>query len=392
MVSHYLVKMRKQFLIFITTVIVLYTLINYFLFAQGKDFFETNTLAYLVYILIFWTLVFIYPIARILGRLWCSKCSDILTVIGSFWFAVMLYLFLGIILLKLIKLINLATFVSYTFAWDMAFNRYFLAGTIVFTVVIIIYGFINARIPRIRKLDISINKTIIGLSSLTIAVASDIHLGNIVAGRMAKKIIKGINGLNPDIILLAGDVVDEDLAPVIRFNLGECLKQLKAPLGIYAITGNHEYIGGVTSACEYLQELGIRVLRDEWIRLENGLYIVGRDDRDKPRFTGEKRKQLSEIMTGVDKTFPIILLDHQPFELDQAATCGADLSLSGHTHHGQIWPLNYITRMIYELSWGYKKKGDTHCYVSCGVGTWGPQVRTGNRPEILDIKLKISKT
>ncbi|MCX6234861.1 MAG: metallophosphoesterase [Bacteroidetes bacterium] len=384
--------MRKQFLIFIAFIIALYTLINYFLFAQGKGFFDTNTTVYLVYVLIFWTLAFIYPVARILGRLWCSKCSDVLTVIGSFWFAVMLYLFLGIILLKLIKLMNLATFVPYTFAYDLSFERNFLVGTAASSLVIIIYGFINARIPRVRKLDISINKPIIGLSSLTIAVASDIHLGNIVAGRMAKKIVKSINRLNPDIILLAGDVVDEDLAPVIRFDLGECLKQLKAPLGIYAITGNHEYIGGVTSACQYLQEHGIRVLRDEWIQLENGLYIVGRDDRDKSRFTGETRRQLSEIMMGVDKTFPVILLDHQPFELDQAATCGADLSISGHTHHGQMWPLNYITRMIYELSWGYKKKGDTHCYVSCGVGTWGPQVRTGNRPEILSIKLKILKT
>jgi predicted MPP superfamily phosphohydrolase len=381
--------MRKQFLVFFTIALSLYTLINYYIFVHGLELFDRNTPGHIVYILSYWILVSAYPAGRILGRVWCSKCSDVLTVIGSFWFAVMLYFFLGALLMDVIKLMNWASGIHYTFLNNALFGKTFIIIIAIMTLFIIVYGFINARMPRTKVLDISIDKKAENTGFFTIAVASDIHLGNIVAGRMAKKIIRKINEQNPDIILLAGDVVDEDLAPVIRFNLGECLKLLKARLGVYAITGNHEYIGGVTAACKYLEEHGVTVLRDEWIRLENGMFLVGREDRDKPRFTGQNRKPLKEIMEGIDKTYPVILLDHQPFELNQAEKNGADLSISGHTHHGQMWPLNHFTKAIYELSWGYKKKGKTHCYVSCGVGTWGPQVRIGNRPEVLEIRLKI---
>lgn len=194
--------------------------------------------------------------------------------------------------------------------------------------------------------------------------------------------------MKPDIILLAGDIVDEDLAPVIDQNLGECLKQLYAPFGVYGITGNHEYIGGAEPAVKYLEENGITMLRDTVIQINNSFYLAGREDRDKNRFSGQKRLEVSELLQQVDKTLPIILLDHQPFALDKAAEAGVDLQLSGHTHHGQLWPLNYLTRAIYEVSMGYKKKGNAHFYVSPGFGGWGPPVRTGNRPEVVLITLK----
>jgi len=94
------------------------------------------------------------------------------------------------------------------------------------------------------------------------------------------------------------------------------------------------------------------------------------------------------VLSGADPSYPVILMDHQPFNLDKAAEAGVDLQLSGHTHHGQIWPLNYITKAIYEVSWGYKEIGRTQFYVSCGYGTWGPPVRLGNRPEIMNIRIK----
>jgi len=103
------------------------------------------------------------------------------------------------------------------------------------------------------------------------------------------------------------------------------------------------------------------------------------------------RRPLSELMVDVDKQQPIIVMDHQPIGLDEAAEQGADLQLSGHTHHGQIWPFHLITKAVYEVSWGYKKKGQTHVYVSSGVGTWGPPVRLGNTPEIINIKLSFGK-
>ena len=129
------------------------------------------------------------------------------------------------------------------------------------------------------------------------------------------------------------------------------------------------------------------MLRDSSIKIEESLDIVGREDRSIAQFARRKRKPVAELMVSVDKNFPVILMDHQPFKLEEAERFGVDLQLSGHTHHGQLWPFNFITKKMYEVSWGYKKKGSTHVYVSSGVGTWGPPVRTGNRPEIVHLKL-----
>jgi hypothetical protein len=156
---------------------------------------------------------------------------------------------------------------------------------------------------------------------------------------------------------------------------------------VIAITGNHEYIGGVEDAYKYLTEHGITVLRDASTKVADSLYVVGREDLSKKSFARGTRKPLHEVMADVDRSWPIILMDHQPFRLNEAAENGVDLQLSGHTHHGQLWPFHFITRKMYEVSWGYKKKGETHYYVSCGVGTWGPPVRIGNKPEIVNIKL-----
>ncbi len=121
-----------------------------------------------------------------------------------------------------------------------------------------------------------------------------------------------------------------------------------------------------------------------------GMYVAGREDRSSGQFGGKKRKAIEELLSGLDRARPLILMDHQPFHLEEAERCGVDLQLSGHTHHGQLWPLNFITRAVYEVSMGYRRKGGTHVYVSNGVGTWGPPVRIGNRPEILRITLRFS--
>ena len=127
------------------------------------------------------------------------------------------------------------------------------------------------------------------------------------------RIVKIINSLNPDIVLFAGDLVDEDIEPVIRQNLGETLRQIKSKYGIYGITGNHEYIGGVEPACKYLIEHGVIMLRDSVAKVANAFTLVGREDVSIRQFNGKKRKQLSELMNGVDTTLPVILMDHQGY-------------------------------------------------------------------------------
>ena len=196
-----------------------------------------------------------------------------------------------------------------------------------------------------------------------------------------------IREMKPDLVLLLGDIVDGEIGPVLRGDLLQYFTWPECTDGLYAITGNHEYIGGEEAACRYLNDHGIIVLRDSSFKIDGLCTVVGREDLSSRQFGGKERKSLDTLMNNVDLRLPVILLDHQPFHLEDAERHGVDLQLSGHTHHGQLWPFNYISQKIFEVSWGYKKKGTTHIYVSCGVGTWGPPVRTGNRPEIVNIRL-----
>ena len=132
------------------------------------------------------------------------------------------------------------------------------------------------------------------------------------------------------------------------------------------------------------------MLRDTTVIIDNSFYVVGREDRDIKRFAGKERKPLGELVKDINKNLPVIVMNHQPFELSEAVERRVDLHISGHTHHGQLWPFNYITEKVYEISRGYEKRDNTHLFVSNGVGTWGPPIRIGNRPEIVNIKLKFN--
>jgi predicted MPP superfamily phosphohydrolase len=326
---------------------------------------------------------------RFLERIAITPFSTAVVWVGSFWFAAFAYFTLAALFIDFLRLVDYVVpfFPSFVTA-NIARTKGVLAiGVSAAVVVALAVGYVNARNPRIKNLDIHIPKSADSLKTLSVAVASDIHLGTIIGNGRLNTIVDSINSLHADLVLFPGDIVDEDLAPVIKQNLGETLRTIKAKYGVFAVTGNHEYIGGVEEAYHYLMEHGIKVLRDEVVTLNGGITLVGREDRSIGQFSGKKRKPLPELMSNVDKRSPIILMDHQPIGLHEAVDAGADLQLSGHTHHGQIWPFGYITEAIYEVSWGYKRKGDTQFYVSSGVGTWGPPVRLGNTPEIINLRI-----
>jgi len=170
---------------------------------------------------------------------------------------------------------------------------------------------------------------------------------------------------------------------LINQQMAEELRQIKAPLGVYAISGNHEYYAeNPYSTTEYLKTAGIVTLRDSATLIDNSFYIVGRDDK-----TNHKRKELSEVVNALDKNKPLILLDHQPFHLQDAQKNGIDLQISGHTHNGQFFPGNLFVKRMYELGHGYRKIGKTHYYVSSGLGLWGPQYRIGTQSELVVVNL-----
>jgi predicted MPP superfamily phosphohydrolase len=377
------------FIIFFTIVLVIYGLVNSYIFIRGLQSIPVGSAWRSWYIAGFWLIASTFVLARIMERAYPCGFTGIITWIGSFWLAFMLYLIFIALFIDFARVINHFFHIfPRSFYIDYQQTKLIvLFISLAMVTLIVAGGFINARTPRIRKLELHVRKVVAGDKSLNIVMASDIHLGTIIAKRKANRLVTTINSLHPDIVLFAGDVVDEDLAPVIKNNLGENLVQIKAKLGVYAITGNHEFIGGAEPAVKYLRENGVTVLRDTAMLIDQRFYLVGREDRDKFRFTGKQRKELAELMQQVDLSRPVILMDHQPFRLEKATRQGIDLQLSGHTHHGQLWPFNYITNVIYELSYGYKQIGQTHFYVSTGFGTWGPPVRLGNRPEIVQIKL-----
>ena len=377
-----------MFLIFFSIVLLIYSSLNYYVFIHGLQAIPAGHPYRGTYKWVFLALSSAYIIGRVLERIWLSPVSDVFTWLGSFWLAAMLYFFLFVILVDLIRLAHLVIpfpgIVTNNYA---AVKLLLLAVATGIVIIIIIAGHLNAISPRIKRLDLAVHKHAGTLRNLHIVMVSDIHMGTVIGPRRLSAIVKKVNALSPDLILIAGDAVDEDLAPVIRHNLGANFEKLNAPFGIYAITGNHEYIGGAEAAVAYLTKHGITFLRDSTVLVNGSFYLAGRDDRDKERFSGQKRMTVDALLKNLDHRLPIILLDHQPFNLGAAENAGADLQLSGHTHHGQLWPLNWLTKAIYEVSWGYLLKGKTHFYVSSGLGSWGPPVRTGNRPEIVDIHL-----
>lgn len=375
-------------LIFFLIVFAVYGGVNSYVFLRGWQALPAASSLRAWYAVLFAVCSLSFIIGRVLENYWLSAVSDLFVWIGSFWLAALAYFVLACLAVDILRLLSILLPVHMPeFGDPVRMRQLGMYGVVVVVLLVIAGGFWNARTPRIHRLSIAVAKQAEGIHALRMVLVSDVHLGTIIGQQRLARLVEQINELRPDLVLFAGDVVDEDLAPVIRQNLGATLLSIRARKGIYGITGNHEYIGGAEKACAYLEAHGVRMLRDTCVEIEGGITIAGREDRSSRQFAGRQRKSLDALLAGVDTRTPLIMMDHQPFDLQDAAAHGVDLQVSGHTHHGQLWPFNYITSAIYEVSWGYLQKGSTHFYVSSGVGTWGPPVRTGNRPEIVEITM-----
>lgn len=379
----------NKFFIFFSVVLILYAGINYYILHRGLSVLEKDSpwRAFWSIGILFLAVSFIA--GRFLERKMVSPFSAVLIWIGAFWLAFMVYILIQLFLIDFIRLLDHWFRFLPASIYTNPFKTKKILGiaVIAISLIFVISGHINTWFPKIKTLEISIHKKAGKLKSLNIVAFSDVHLGTLIEKRHLARIVQKVNALHADIILIPGDIIDEDINPVLHSNVGETLRTLKAKYGVYAVTGNHEYIGGVAKAKKYLKSHGIHLLNDTAVLIDNSFYVAGREDLMKNQFAVNKRKGLDEITRELQRGLPLILMDHQPFLLELAEKNGVDLQLSGHTHHGQLWPFNYITKLVYEKSRGYLQKGNTHYYVSCGVGGWGPPVRTVSRPEIVHIKL-----
>lgn len=291
--------------------------------------------------------------------------------VGMLWIIVVGY---GLILLPLM---NLAV---YLLKGKGVF--WFGIGFFVFLLFIVGYGSFNAWNPVIRNYHISIDKPSVH-KELKLFVVSDLHLGTLVGENHLERMIDLIEKTKPDMVLIAGDLINDHIEPYKQNNLGHTMKKIKAPLGVYAIPGNHDYYGeDLDEMVTEMKKAGIKVLMDETVTV-NDLYIVGRKD-----LTDEKRKKISNLVSNIDHSKPVIMMDHTPVELNEAKNNGIDLLLSGHTHRGQLAPANFITNWLFENDWGYLRKGDMQSLVSSGFGTWGPPLRIGSRAEAMLVQVQ----
>lgn len=377
--------MRKNFIIFVTVFLLLYGLLNSYI---GKSLLLAG-FNRLYFWPIFWLISFSYIIARFSKNILPKGIISCLRIIGSYWLGAMFYFFLTFVLLDTFTALNnVLRIFPEDFRENTVFNRYLVGALILLIISILILGRLNAINPRISKYNISISGKNTNLKALSIAMVSDLHLGIIVNNKHLAQMVNLINSQNPELILMPGDIIDEDINPFLEEKMELTFKKLNPKYGIYGVPGNHEYIGGnIDKAIKHLELSGIKILRDETVKIGEDLYIVGRDDPATERFTDKSRKDYSSLFEGIDTNIPVIMMNHQPIEFDKGSKAGADLLLSGHTHRGQLFPNNLITKKLFKNDWGHSIVNGMHIIVSCGYGTWGPPIRIGNRPEIVMIHI-----
>lgn len=327
----------------------------------------------------YWVLIYFFAYAYVFSRF--IKIS-MLKVIGSYWFAVVQYSLL------LLPIANIFIFGLRNTTFKLE-DSIILVGTIVIFLFlfIFIYGTYNAFVPIVREYQITVSKKANKYDKLRIVVASDMHFGNLSGTSHLRRLVDKVNMIKPDLVLLPGDIIDDDPRPFIAKKMSRMMSEMYAPLGIFGVLGNHEYYGrAIPLFVDEMKKNNMKILLDEVILIEDSFYIVGRKDK-----TDRNRLSIEKLVENIDHSLPIFLMDHQPYELGQAMRNNIDISLSGHTHRGQMAPNHFITKKIYELDWGYKKKQQLHAFVSSGFGFWGPAIRIGSRSEIIQIDVVFEK-
>jgi predicted MPP superfamily phosphohydrolase len=340
----------------------------------------------------FWLIGYSFLIGRFTASYLPRPLVSLLTVVGAYWLAILQYSIPVLLVIDLGRILN--GWIGFIPASTMRDSRTIqMVGLVVFLVVLIIvlYGVWRARNPVVSRYEVSIPKNGGQHKDLHIIMVSDTHVGMINGNRRLRHMVRMVNELEPDLILLAGDVIDDDFHPFVAQRMPDQLKELKSRLGTYSVLGNHEYIAGHLD--EYrteLERVGVRLLVDESALVDHSFYVIGRDDLSGKSDHGQPRKPVNELLQGLDPTKPFILMDHQPYRLEEALKAGIDLQVSGHTHRGQMYPYHHITQKTYELDWGYLYKETMHVIVSSGFGTWGPPIRVGNRPEVVSVKVRFT--
>lgn len=337
-----------------------------------------------------------------------NNLGRVFKLIGNYWLGVFLYIVLTVLIADAIRLVIKKT-KKIPEQYIKSKRTFVIAGAICIFIIggISIYGAINARIIHTTKYEITVNKKVKNIKDLKIALVADLHMGYNIGTHHIKKMVKKINEQNPDIVVIAGDIFDNEYESLDNpEQIIKTLRQLKSTYGTYAVYGNHDIsekiLAGFTFSKkgdkkesdirmdELLEDANITLLRDEEVLIDDSFYIYGRPDYRRPGRGITVRKTPQEITENLDQKKPIIVIDHEPNELQELADAGVDIDLSGHTHDGQLFPANLTNALMWENPYGYLQKDDMHSIVTSGVGLFGPNMRVGTIAEvvIVDVKFK----
>jgi len=383
-------RRKAGVIVFLLIVLAVYALANYYVARRGAKALAAYTTARRIFLAVFIALALTFPLGRVLMALTGKRILPVLLEVGVFHLLVMLYGVLAAGLIDLVRLVN-AFFPFFPKAWTARPGRTGLvlfiaaAGTIALALTV---GATNAGRLKTTEIEIRFPKRAGTMDTLNVVLASDFHLSSISGKKRLARTVSLIDSLDPDIVLLAGDIVDESVSEQEEAEFSRIMAGIRAPLGVYAVAGNHESYAGLETALDCLRGCGIIVLEDEAVAIAESFILAGRRDRQSLGYQ-ERRKSIPAILAplGPTRRLPVILLDHQPGRLEEAKEAGVDLQLSGHTHDGQVFPINLINTLIWELNYGYLRKDGTQYYVTSGVGTWGPPVRIGSTAEVVRIRI-----
>lgn len=361
-----------MFIVIFSAILLFYGLLVYYIGRSGWSYIKLYHTKWLKWVYI--VCILFLSTSFIFGRF--GGGIIILQIVGAYWMAIfaLLLLILPVVHLSLwlLRLTNLPRHQAQK-----------AAGFVILTVLIacISIGSFNAYNPVIRTYEIDIQNEALEGETLNIVMAADMHFGLLSGVNHAKRLVAEINALNPDLVLFPGDIIDDDIQLYLDKGFDVILDGIESKYGVFASLGNHDrYSWRMEELITSLEGNHITILYDESITVADKFTLIGRKDK-----SDRNRAKLSDLLVGLDQSKPLFLLEHQPVELGIAAEQGIDLIVSGHTHRGQVFPANFITRMIFENDYGYLLKGDMHSIVTSGYGFWGPPIRIGTRSEIVQI-------
>ncbi|HKK43717.1 MAG TPA: metallophosphoesterase [Bacteroidales bacterium] len=368
---------------FHTIIAFAYTIPNLYVFIRIWQLFIDRQYR-LPYILVYLFMALIYPLSNYFagGGFPFSMLYEAAGYILPFY----LYLFLSVLVLDFFLLFNrIFRLVSLHRLKSKVFKRYGLAVVVVVPVFIVIAGVINFNTIRTTEYKIDIPARESEISKLKIVFTADFHLNQGVDTSFVRRFVKRVAMIRPDLVIYGGDIIeghngDGSMEPFERI-----LSVIKPEFGVYAVLGNHEHYAGQDNG-DFFRKAGMTLLRDSCVVINNSINLVGRNDSHV-----NSRKTADQVLRSVNDSLPVILIDHRPTEIDLVSHLPVDIQLSGHTHNGQLFPINLFTKSMYLLSWGHRKIGNTHFFVTSGIRLWGPPVRTTGKSEIMVINVNFVK-